>query len=254
MITSFGIFAVSAPMRDQSLAAGVGKREQYATVYSGMNTAPFVSPPVSRAETRRRLGISGDEIIVGTIARLFHLKGHDDLLDLAPALCRQFPQMRFLWVGDGILRSQFESRIAGLNLADRFVFAGLVSPEKVPELTAAMDILVHPSRREGLARALPQGQLAGCPVVTYDVDGNREGLIQDKTGWAIPPFDIPALGQAIARLAGDPPLRHTMGQAGRIFALSRFATDVMVKDLEQVYRSAWESGGVREPWHVGGRQ
>ena len=62
------------------------------------------------------------------------------------------------------------------------MFAGLVPPEKVPELTAAMDVLVHPSRREGLARALPQGQLAGCPVVAYEIDGNAEGLIEGTTG------------------------------------------------------------------------
>ena len=47
-------------------------------------------------------------VVVGTIARLFYLKGHDDLLDLAPDLCRRFPRLKFMWVGDGLLRKSFE--------------------------------------------------------------------------------------------------------------------------------------------------
>ena len=120
---------------------------------------------------------------IGTIARLIHLKGHDDLLDIAPQLCGRIPNLRFLWVGDGLLRESFERRIAQMGLKDRFILTGLVPPERIPRTDGAMDILVHPSRREGLARALPQGSLAGKPVITYDIDGNREALIEGETGF-----------------------------------------------------------------------
>jgi glycosyltransferase involved in cell wall biosynthesis len=235
------IVCVADAMRDQSLAAGIGTPDQYVTVYSGMETGPFVSPPVPRTETRKRLEIEDHHVAVGTIARLFHLKGHEDLIDIAPGLCKEFPNLRFLWVGDGLLRDAFKERIAKLGLTDRFIFTGLVSPERVCEFTAAMDVLVHPSRREGLARALPQGALAGCPVITYDVDGNREGLIDEKTGFLIPPFDKVKLAQALRVLMADPDLRRSMGEAGRAFALSRFDTKVMVDGLERVYREAAES-------------
>jgi glycosyltransferase involved in cell wall biosynthesis len=235
------IVCVADAMRDQSLAAGIGTSDQYVTVYSGMETGPFVNPPVPRAETRKRLGLEDHHVAVGTIARLFHLKGHDDLIDTAPGLCKEFPNLRFLWVGDGLLRDAFKERISKLGLTDRFSFTGLVPPERVCEFTSAMDVLVHPSRREGLARALPQGALAGCPVVTYDVDGNREGLIDEKTGFLIPPFDKDKLAQALRVLIADPDLRRSMGEAGRAFALSRFDTKVMVDGLERVYREAGES-------------
>jgi glycosyltransferase involved in cell wall biosynthesis len=232
------IVCVADAMRDQSLAGGVGRPDQYVTVYSGMDTAPFLNPPVPRAQVRRQLGLADDHVVVGTIARLFHLKGHDDLLALAPDLCRRFPLLRFLWVGDGLLRTQFERRIADLDLRDRFVLTGLVPPERVPELTAAMDVLAHPSRREGLARALPQGALCGCPTVTYDVDGNREGLIHGTTGYALPPFDVPRFGEALSSLLTDADLRQRMGAAGRAFAAGRFDTAVMVDALERVYADA----------------
>ena len=174
------IVCVADAMRDQSLAADIGRVDQYVTIYSGMETAPFLNPPVPRQAVRRQLGLLDDHVAVGTIARLFELKGHDDLLDLAPQLCAKFPNLRFVWVGDGLLRAQFERRIAAMNLGDRFILTGLVPPAKIPELANAMDVLVHPSRREGLARAIVQGQLAGCPAVAYDIDGNREGLIASR--------------------------------------------------------------------------
>jgi glycosyltransferase involved in cell wall biosynthesis len=232
------IICVADAMREQSLSAKIGRREQYITVYSGMETGPFLHPPVPREQTRRSLGLTEDLIVVGTIARLFHLKGHDDLLDLAPALCARHPKLRFLWVGDGLLREQFEQRIAQMGLQDRFILTGLVPPTRVPELTAAMDILVHPSRREGLARALPQGQLAGAPVVTYDIDGNREGLIDGQTGFAIPPFDKARLSDALELLLSDASRRRAMGEAGRTFATARFDAGVMVEALDRVYSEA----------------
>jgi glycosyltransferase involved in cell wall biosynthesis len=232
------IVCVADAMRDQSLAAGVGQAEQYVTVYSGMETRPFEHPPVSRERVRQELGLAPQHVAVGTIARLFNLKGHDDLLAAAPKLCQEFTDLRFVWVGDGILRQGFEQRMAAMGLRDRFILTGLVPPARIPELANAMDILVHPSRREGLARALVQGQLAGKPVVTYDVDGNREGLIPGQTGFLIPAFDQGRFIESLMTLLKDESRRQSMGQAGRAFAMKRFAAQTMVDALEQVYAEA----------------
>lgn len=232
------IVCVADAMAGQSLAARIGRRDQYVTVYSGMDVEPFLNPPAPREDVRRRLGLEPHHVAVGTIARLFELKGHDDLLDHAPALCARFPNLRFLWVGDGLLRANFEARIASMGLADRFILTGLVPPAKIPELTGAMDVLVHPSRREGLARALPQAQLAGRPVVTYDVDGNREGLVPEVTGFLVPAFDAGELSRKLSVLLEDGQRRRSMGEAGRAFARRRFAAAVMVDGLGRVYEDA----------------
>jgi glycosyltransferase involved in cell wall biosynthesis len=227
---------VADAMRQQSLAAGIGRPNQYVTIFSGMETEPFLNPPVSREVVRRRLGFDQSHVVVGTVARLFYLKGHEDLLAIARQLCALHPNLRFLWVGDGLLRDRFAARIRAMGLEDRFVLSGLVKPEQVPELMAAMDIVAHPSRREGLARALAQGSLAGKPVIGYDIDGNREGVLHEKTGLILPPFDRGALQAAIDRLARDGDLRQRMGQAGREFALGRFDAKVMVDALEKLYQ------------------
>ena len=231
------IVCVAGAMATQSLASNIGKPEQYVTVHSGMDIGPFIEPPVSREVIRKQLGLSPEHVAVGTIARLFHMKGHDDLIQLAPELCKKFPELRFVWIGDGILRGEFEQKIAGLGLADRFILTGLVPPTRIPELTNALDIVVHPSRREGLARAIPQGQLALCPVVTYDIDGNAEGLIDGETGFAVNPFDVAVLGEKLRLLLGDKELVRSMGERGRKFAVERFDTRLMVRRLQEVYES-----------------
>ena len=97
-----------------------------------------------------------------------------------------------------------------------------------------MDVLVHPSRREGLARALPQGSLAGKPAVTYDIDGAKEGVIDGKTGFVLPPFDKAKLAASVSTLLTTPPSAGD-GRAGREFALGRFDAKVMVEALDKVY-------------------
>lgn len=227
------IVCVADAMAEQSLRAKIGRPEQYVTVYSGMETRPFLDPPVPRDEMRRRLGLTDEHVVVGTVARLFHLKGHEDLL--SRQLCDRHPNLRFLWVGDGTLRGAYEQQIGRLGLKDRFILTGLVPPQQIPELAGAMDILVHPSRREGLPRAVPQASLAGKPVVVYDTDGSREGLIPDETGYLVPAFDVVRFEASIVRLVRDAELRRTMGQAGRAFALSRFDANVMIDALEKLY-------------------
>jgi glycosyltransferase involved in cell wall biosynthesis len=230
------IVCVADSMRDQSLDAGIGTPNQYVTIYSGMETEPFLNPLIPREQVRGQLVLEDKHVVVGTIARLFELKGHDDLLDIAPRLCRQFEHLRFLWVGDGLLREKFETRMKDLGLRDRFILTGMVPPARVPELANAMDILVHPSRREGLARALPQGALAAIPAITYDIDGAKEAMIDGVSGIVLPPFDTEKLFTAISKLAGDGELRQKMGHAGRAFALDRFDARVMVDELEKLYR------------------
>jgi glycosyltransferase involved in cell wall biosynthesis len=236
------IVTVADAMKEQSLAGKIGRPEQYVTVYSGMETGPFLNPPVAREEVRTKLGLSPQDVAVGTIARLFHMKGHDDLLEMAPRLCQQFPMLRFLWVGDGILRGQFEEQIQRMGLKDRFIFTGLVPPERIPELTNAMDIVVHPSRREGLARAIVQGQLAGRPVIAYDIDGNREGFLDGQSGYLVPAFDRGLFERQLTELLADEKKRNEMGHEGRKFALQRFSAEKMVEGLERVYADSLAHG------------
>jgi glycosyltransferase involved in cell wall biosynthesis len=230
------IISVAGAMTRQALAAGVGRPAQFTTIYSGMDVEPFLHPGVTRAEVRARLNIPADRIVFGTVARLQPLKGHDDLLAGAAEIFQQCPQAHFLFIGDGVFRPRLEQTIAARGWQSRFTLTGLVPPAEVPRLLPAMDILVHPSYREGLARALPQGALAGLPLISYDCDGAGEVCIKGQTGWLVPTGAVPQLASAMTQAAADENRRQVYGAAGRAWCLPRFAAPVMVEQIEQLYR------------------
>jgi glycosyltransferase involved in cell wall biosynthesis len=228
------IVSVCDAMTEQALAAGVGRPEQFHTVYSGMDVDAFLNPPRSRAEVRRELGLADDEVAFGTVARLFERKGHDDILAAAPAILAVNPRVRFVFIGDGVLRDRLIADTERLGLRFAFHFVGLVPPGRIPELLAALDAVLHPSLREGLARALPQALLTGRPVISYDVDGARE-IVLPETGILVPPHDIAGLRAAVLRLAADPALRDALGQEGRRRFTHRFRHETMTDQLRALY-------------------
>jgi glycosyltransferase involved in cell wall biosynthesis len=221
-------------MTEQALAAGVGRPEQYQTVYSGMDVDAFLNPPRPRGDVRRELGLADDEVAFGTVARLFERKGHDDILAAAPAVLAAAPKVRFVFIGDGILRDRLIANTVRLGVRHAFRFVGLVPPVRIPELLAAMDAVVHPSLREGLARVLPQALLTGRPVISYDVDGARE-VVLPETGILLRPRDTSGLAAAVLRLAGDPTLRDAMGREGRRRFADVFRHETMTDQLRALY-------------------
>jgi glycosyltransferase involved in cell wall biosynthesis len=225
---------VAEAMKHQYLAAGIGRPDQYTTVLSGFELQPFLTAR-NDLQLRTRLGFAPDDVVVGKIARLFKLKGHDDLLTIAPDLVRSCPRIKFLLVGDGPWRSRFESQVRALGLQRQVVFTGLVPPAEVAPFVGIMDLLVHLSLREGLPRALPQALAAAKPVVAYDCDGAREVCLENETGFLVRPGDLPCLRERVLRLAEDTALRQRLGRQGQGFVQERFAVQKMVDDLHQLY-------------------
>ena len=232
---SVRLISVADAMTAQYLAAGIGTPPQYVTIYSGMEVEPFLKPPRPTAEVRRELGFGPEHVVVGKIARLFHLKGHADVVQAAARLVGRVPQLRFVFVGEGLLRDAIRRQIDREGLAEHFVFTGLVPPERIPELIGAMDIVAHASLREGLARVLPQALIAGKPIITWDVDGAREVAIPGETGYLLPPRAVGGLADSIAELAADPELRRRLGQAGRERFTEQFRHQTMTRRIREVY-------------------
>jgi glycosyltransferase involved in cell wall biosynthesis len=228
------LISVADAMTELMVNANVAPREKFTTIYSGMDVEPFLQADQHRERVRRELGFAPEHVVVGKIARLFHLKGHEDVITAAMSLDRD-PNVRFLLVGDGLLRDKLQRMIDDAGMHDRFVFTGLVPPARIPELIGAMDVLVHASLREGLARALPQALIAGKPVVSYDIDGAREVCIDGETGFLVRPRQSKDLVEPLARLAADKELRDRMGRAGRERFTEQFRHECMTARIRELY-------------------
>ncbi|MEE2972563.1 MAG: glycosyltransferase family 4 protein [Planctomycetota bacterium] len=239
-----GIATVADAMRDQALAAGIGSPEQYRTVRSGMIVEPYLVEE-TMDDARRRLGLPEDAFIVGTVARLAELKGHDDLLDALAPRMREDPRLHLLWVGDGWWSRRLADRVTGLGLAGQVHTPGLVPPTEIPGWIRAKDVVAHPSYREGLPRAVVQGLLSARPVVAYDLDGAPEVCIDAETGFLVRPGDLEGLRESIERLRQDPDLAARMGRTGRERCRVDFDHRTMVRELDQLYRRILAGGDIR---------
>ena len=248
------IVSVADAMTQQFLARDIGSPDLFTTVRSGMEVGAYLTPPPgeSRDEIRRTLNLAPDAFVIGTVARLAQHKGHDDLLDAVASLLEANPTWRLLWVGDGWWRQRLldHARSRGLTVAEldkpeasrppnaNLILTGLVPPERIPGLIRAMDVLAHPSYREGLPRTVPQALLAGVCPVAYDVDGTREVCQHERTGLLVRAGDVAGLRAALERLYAHPDERRQWANTGREWCATAFSVNAMVDGLDAVYARA----------------
>jgi glycosyltransferase involved in cell wall biosynthesis len=228
------------------LAAGIGQPGMFTRIFSGFQLKPFLGAENDPA-FRQQLGLPADAFVIGKIARLFKLKGHEDLFAAFQTLLSQCPRARLLLVGDGPLRPHLENRAREMNLSDKIIFAGLVPPGEVARCVGVMDCLAHLSSREALSRALPQALAAVKPVVAYDFDGADEICLENQTGFLIRTGDIDSVAQKLLQLANDSELRKNLGSRGQQFVRENFAVEKMVDAIYNLYLKLAADAKVAKP-------
>jgi glycosyltransferase involved in cell wall biosynthesis len=167
------------------------------------------------------------------IGRLHRQKGFDLLLRAVASLGR--PDLQLVILGEGAERPALQALGAQLGMGDRLYLPGFV-PD-VPRWLAHADMFVLASRWEGFGHVVVEAQAAGIPVIATDCPhGPRDVVREGETGLLVSPEDVPALAKAIARLLGDPGLRHRLAAEARTDC-TRFAA----KRIAAVYRELFES-------------
>jgi glycosyltransferase involved in cell wall biosynthesis len=227
-----GVVCVGEVMRRKSIEAGLGRAELFEVIPSGIEVERFLAA----RSARERLGIPPGAAVAGLVSRMASHKGHRFLAEAAP------PDVHLLFVGDGEERAALERQVRGRGLAA--TFAGHVAPEEVPDLIAAMDVLVHPSLWEGLPRAAVQALLVGRPVVAFDCDGASEVVVDGVTGRLVPPGSVDALRKAIEEVLSRPDRGRSMGEEGRRRCVARFEWRAAAERLHGVYQRLLDRAGI----------
>lgn len=213
------LVAVGERVRDDLLAAGIGRPERYVVVPPGVQEPA----PVDRAEARRRLGLPADAAVVAYVGRLAGIKRPDRVLDVAARV----PDALVLVAGDGSARTELEAR-APANV--RF----LGWRDDIGTVWAAADLALLTSDNEGMPVTLVEAALAGVPAVTTDV-GSAGEVVVDGVGGAVVPCDVQALADAVDRLLRDDDVRQCAGRAAREHAQERFSVEAMVAAHRKLY-------------------
>jgi len=214
-------------------AAGV-PRERIVAIGPGVDTRRF-HPGISGTAVRAELGLTGP--VVGLVANIRGSKGHRYFLEAARDVLRVRPDARFLIVGDGIGFDDVRRRVKDLALDDGVIMTGF--RRDVPEVMAALDVLVLPSiRSEAMSQVVPQALAIGTPVIGTTVGGTPELVRDGHNGRLVPPADAPALARAIVELLDDPARARAMAQRGQAEVLAQHSLEAAMARTVDVYAAA----------------
>ena len=187
----------------------------------------------TREQVRGELGVTGNELLVGTVGTLRPEKGHGVLIQAWKAYQERHgnPRAKLVIVGDGPIREKLQSEAKGVP---GIVWAG--SRSDVGEVLAAMDIFVFPSIDEGLGIALLEAMATGLPSVVSDEGGIPEIVDDGKTGIVVNAGDSNALCKGLMRAASETGLRRELGAAAQVVALSGHSPAVYCQRLLDIHR------------------
>jgi glycosyltransferase involved in cell wall biosynthesis len=190
----------------------------------------FASASAERGE-RLRAELGGAPL-VGWVGRLSREKGCDLFLESARIIQGKIPAAKFCVVGDGALRGKLEQLAGRLGIASAVSFLGM--RDDVPDLLAAMDVLVLSSREEGLPFIVIEAMAARRPVAAFDLEGVRE-IVGVEAGVLTPPENAEALASAVVELLGAPDRRARLAEAGQRRARELFDIEKVTRQMEAIY-------------------
>ncbi len=225
---------------DECIEHRIGERPQYHVIPSGIDVARFQRARARRAETRARYGWPAEALVVGAVARLEPIKGVDTFIRAAVAILSRRHDVRFVIAGEGSQRNALE-RLAG-PAAERIQFLGF--QENVADLMAALDLLVVPSRNEGMGRVILEAGAAGVPVVASRVGGIVDVVRDGETGVLVDPDDAEGFVHAIEFLLGEPMRRASFGANASRRVGTHYSELRMVQRIEALYETLLRENGL----------
>lgn len=205
-------------------------------ICNGVDTEKFM-PPGNSGKIRLPEPLR-NKMIIGTVGRMEVVKDQLNLVTAYLRLLERDPALKdstaLVLVGDGTQRGYLENLLAETKFKDNVWFAG--NRTDVPDILAAMDLFVLPSKAEGISNTLLEAMATGLAVVATDVGGNAELVAPGSTGMLVPKEDSTALAQALFDYVSQPERLRAHGKAARGRAVESFSLDKMVSEYQKVYQ------------------
>jgi glycosyltransferase involved in cell wall biosynthesis len=214
------------------------RSEKVVVIRNGCALKRFEVSAQARSALLRQHGLDENVPLVLVPARLEPQKGHRVLVEALPVVHREFPQARFLFLGEGSLKRELQEQVAALDLGSTVQFVGF-QPD-VENWYALSDFTVLPSFYEGLPLVAVESLAASRPLVATAVDGTPEVVVNGRTGLTVPPGNPAELAKAICHFLGNPGLVHEYGRQGRQWVEQEFSQEKQVRQTSNLYTRSWE--------------
>jgi len=203
------------------------------SIPAGVDETRFTSDAKSKS-IRSEFNISDNDFVVGMVSVLRSWKGHEFVIRSMSKLVEIIPNIRLLIVGDGPIRDQIIELINDLSLEKYIILAGH-HYNPVP-FYQSMDVVILPSYKgEATSQTLPQAMLMNIPVISTNIGGLSEVVINNKTGLVVPIKDSDAIYKSIEKIYFDDDLKFELVQNAKKHALNNFTFDKMINSTEKVY-------------------
>lgn len=216
---------------------GVGEMPPIATINLGTDPDRF-HPTRDTGALRRRWGV-GDSPLLLTVARLVPHKGQDIVIEALSMLAHDFPDLRYIVVGDGHDERRLRTLAREAGVAERVAFVGAMHDDELPEAYATSTIYVGVSRvdkevnAEGFGISFVEAGASGIPSVAGDSGGVRAAVRDGETGIVVPPTDAVAVSGAIRSLLANDLFRQKMGRAARLAVETHYNWDRVARDTRE---------------------
>jgi len=226
------LFAVSVKNLEKAVVLGICKNSGISLVHSGIDIKKWEGR-ITPKQARERFGIPPAVPVCGMVACFKPQKAPVDFVEIAKRLLKIYPEMRFILVGDGVLRGEIEKKLHKYRIADSFILAGWRNdPENI---LPAFDVNVLTSLWEGLPRVILEAGVCIIPSVVSEVDGNSEIITDGISGFLIKPRDIDGFVKKIDYLFKNPDVARVFAHKSRKKIIGDFDIRNMVCLIEQKY-------------------
>ncbi len=227
------LVTVSEELKDSLIKTSKISPDKIICIHPGVSLEEFEFP-IDKNKNKKGIGFKEDTIVIGSVGRLDPIKNYPNLIYAAREIINEYPDIRFVLVGDGPLKNKLESIIKELDLEGKVILLGRV--DNVLPFLKIMDIFVLPSFSEGLSVSILESMACGLPIVATNVGGNPEIVLDGVTGILVPPENCSTLAMAIMKLIKNPEIAKEMGIAGQKRIKTEFSFSKMINSYEKLYK------------------
>jgi len=226
------LIAVSGKNITKGLKDGIGQKNVYSVIRSGIELERFGHPRVDKPTMRKQLGIPSDAIVIGTVTRLSPQKAPLDFVQASTILAQKLEKVYFVMVGDGPLHDAVVQIAKANHIDNQLIMTGL--RRDIPELMNCFDVFILSSLWEGLPRVIPQAMATGLPVIATAIDGSAEIINDGVNGFLVPPARPDCIADAVLKVLYNPDLTRKI-KNGALQTVHEYSAKKMVEMIDTLY-------------------
>jgi len=226
------VVAVSSLKYEELLNSGIAP-ERLIKIFNSVEI-PYDDIPPRLHTLKEEYGLSPETLLIGTVGRLSIEKGHRYFVEAIRILKESYPDVRYVFIGEGSEMDAVKAQIERHNLKDEIILTGWRSDMET--IYRGLDVFVLSSLTEGLPVALLEALSYGVPAVATAVGGSPDVIIDSENGYLVPSENPDELANAIGKLISDQALRERFGRAGFERAKNTFSMSAYARSFLTLYR------------------